>query len=506
MSARVCVIGLDAAEATLIERWAADGVLPTFRRLARTGAVARLANCLETLPGSIWPELTTGRSGGRVGRFYHSRKLHTGETRFRPISADEVDTSQYYWSVASAAGRRVAVIDQPQAALRRGLSGIQIAGWGGHDRPFAAESEPGPLLTEIRSRFGVYPVASCDTRDKTVEGYRTLLHDLLEAVERRTAVVLDVMAREPWDLVACAFTESHCVGHQFLAFFADAVRRQEAPPELREAIQRVYARIDGAVDRIIEGAGAGATVLVVASHGMGPKIGGPQLLPEFLVRLGVGSGHGLARQVRSWVPRRLRRLARRVVPAGALEGFQTAAGSLPTPLESPRTRAIAVPNNRCGAIRLNLGGREPHGCIEPGDRAEAVLEEIRRELLVLEHPATGARIVKRVMSATEAFGSDHHPDLPDLIVVFRTDLGPLETCRSARVGVIREPFWGARTGDHTTESRLWALGPALSGGGGLPAANVLDLAPTVLRLLDVAAPAALDGRALLEPSTSPVRA
>jgi predicted AlkP superfamily phosphohydrolase/phosphomutase len=193
-----------------------------------------------------------------------------------------------------------------------------------------------------------------------------------------------------------------------------------------------------------------------------------------------------------------------MAPAGALRGLQAAAGSLPTPLESPRTRAIAVPNNRCGAIRLNLRGREPHGGVEPGGEADALLAEMRRELLALEHLATGERIVKRVVTAAEAYGPDHHPDLPDLIVVFRTDLGPLEACRSDRVGVIREPFWGSRTGDHTTESRLWALGTERPREADLPA-NVVDLAPTVLRLLDVALPPGLDGRALLVPSAPPLR-
>src|SRR4051812_18887905 len=55
--ADVVVIGLDAAEATLLQRWGAAGVLPTFGGLLRDGATASLANSLETLPGAIWPEL-----------------------------------------------------------------------------------------------------------------------------------------------------------------------------------------------------------------------------------------------------------------------------------------------------------------------------------------------------------------------------------------------------------------------------------------------------------------
>ena len=38
-------------------------------------------------------------------------------------------------------------------------------------------------------------------------------------------------------------------------------------------------------------------------------------------------------------------------------------------------------NNRCAAIRLNVRGREPYGCVEPGAEADALVEELRGELL-----------------------------------------------------------------------------------------------------------------------------
>jgi predicted AlkP superfamily phosphohydrolase/phosphomutase len=148
---------------------------------------------------------------------------------------------------------------------------------------------------------------------------------------------------------------------------------------------------------------------------------------------------------------------------------------------------------------LNLKGREPYGCIEPGREAEELIRELRTELLALEHPERGEPIVKRVVTAREAFGEDHHPDLPDLMVVFRTDLGRLEACRSARVGLVRAPVRNARinrTGDHTSESRLWMIGPNVAAGGVMRQANVLDIAPTVLDLLGVSRLEGIDGRSL----------
>jgi predicted AlkP superfamily phosphohydrolase/phosphomutase len=215
--------------------------------------------------------------------------------------------------------------------------------------------------------------------------------------------------------------------------------------------------------------------------------------------LGLGSGSGKAVSVRSRLPEPVKKVLRRVVPGDARARLQEAAGSLPRPLESPHTKAVDLPNNRCGAIRLNLRGREPFGSVEPGAEAEQMLEEIRHELLELVDPKTGKPVVARVVTADEAFGPDHHPDVPDLMVVFRTDGGQITAAQSERVGLLSAGLYDPRiprSGDHTVQSRLWAVGPGIAAGARLPNGNVLDLAPTVLELLGVPVPGDLDGRPL----------
>lgn len=95
MPARVLAIGLDAAEATLLERWSGEGRLGTIAALAALGSTWRLDNPLETLPGAIWPEITTGRSAGHLGQFFHPDQLHTGEGRLRPVTPDDVNAEHY---------------------------------------------------------------------------------------------------------------------------------------------------------------------------------------------------------------------------------------------------------------------------------------------------------------------------------------------------------------------------------------------------------------------------
>lgn len=491
MGARVIVIGMDAAEATLLERWAASGDFPTFAALARRGAVARLANPMETLPGAIWPELMTGRSAGKRPLYYHPSQLHTGDAETRRVTEEELDASEVFWAVASDAGRRVAAIDVSQAPLVPRLNGVQLLEWGNHDRAFTTRSDPPELLEEVRARWGDHPVESCDTFGDRLDQRDALRAGLARGVECKSEMLLDLLAREDWDLFVGTFTESHCAGHQFWQFF-DPSSPPDAPEALRRAIFDTYGLIDKGIGALLDAAGPETTVLVVASHGMGPYIGGPQLCSELLVRLGMVGGARLRRRV----PPMLRAAFRHRLPRTAKQ-VARASG-----LHSAATRAVSLQNNRCGAVRLNLAGREPVGRVQPGPEADAVLDEITTELRALRQPASGEPIVKQVLRAEEAFGPDHHPDVPDLLVAFRTDLGPLDECESPRVGHIKIPItqpWGTRTGDHSVESRLWAVGPGIAPGSRLEGANVLDLAPTVLSLLGVAPPDDLDGRPLLTP-------
>lgn len=126
---------------------------------------------------------------------------------------------------------------------------------------------------------------------------------------------------------------------------------------------------------------------------------------------------------------------------GTGKGNTKALGALRFPLESSTTKAISVPNNRVGAIRLNLKGREPNGCVAQGNEAAALLHELTTELLDLRCPKSGDPVIERVVTADEQFGPGHNPDIPDLMIVFRTGHGAIETCQSDRVGLIDIPHF-----------------------------------------------------------------
>lgn len=505
MSARVLFVGLDAADPRLLDRFLGEGLLPSLAQLSEDGQILDLDNCLLTLAGGLWPEIWSGRSAGRSGLYFPYLQFRPGELEPRPTRMSEFDP-RAFWTLAGEAGRRVAVVDVPLSIPAPGLNGIHLAQWGGHDRPYAKPrtpvSEPPELVREVGARYGVHPLwgnawkqpprgSACDGHNGTIADYERLLDDLCAGIELNAALLLDLLGRERWDLFACGLGEYQCVGHQFWRF-----QDSPAPPRLRDAIRDVFARLDATLGALLEAAGEDAAVLVLASHGHGPHTGGGQLLAEVLSRLGMGSRRGAAARSRRFVPEPLWSLARRLAPAGVRRAVH------PPLLASPSTRAAAVSVDRTAWIRLNLKGRDPFGSVEPGAEAEALIEELREEFLALRQPESDEPIVLRVASAAEAYGANVHPDVPDLIVAFREDLGLIEACRSPRVGLVERPFPvpGHRSSSHPfLPSRLWAQA---RGSRFATKGNVLDIAPTILDLLGVSAPAWMDGRSLLVPGAT----
>jgi len=476
----------------------------------QTAARASLNNCVDTLQGAIWPEIVSGRSANRHGRYYHPRQLHTGESELRPLTQQEVGPEETYWSVASQHGLRVAVVDITQAAMDRRLNGIQVLEWGLHDRTFTIDAHPHGLLPDIQRRYGSHPVHICDYYRTTQGGYRHLLRDLKAGIRTKTKLIIDLLGRESWDLFTFNFSETHCAGHHFWHLHDpnSPWHDPNSPADLKDALFEVYREIDEAVGRVIAAAGDESRTVMLTSHGMGLYNGGYQLMPEIVSRMGLGSDEGRAssgimrrfnNSLKTVVPRAVLPLVYRMAETGPVRRFQQHNGCMVSPLQSPETQAAALPNNRIGAVRLNLQGREPFGRIAPGAEAKALLKDIAAEFESLVLPGSTTPIIEWARPIEDVFSAEHHPDLPDLLVRFRDDLGVLETCESPRLGRIRVPLnrsYNPRTGDHTKTSRLWLKTPEVRPGALLPEANSIDVAPTVLKMLGVPVPNWMDGQPL----------
>jgi predicted AlkP superfamily phosphohydrolase/phosphomutase len=326
------------------------------------------------------------------------------------------------------------------------------------------------------------------------------------------SVIEYVLGQGAFDLVLGVFAESHYAGHQFFHHMERGHWAHEAdvPPDLRRAFVEIVKRVDTRLGRLQAILPEGATLLVVSVHGFEPNVSGNPMLAEVLMRLGyqaaapAAAPSGVARVlawtagVRELIPRRVRDyINRHLVPDSVHD--EVDANAFSGGIDWARTRAFMLPSDHFhGLISLNLRGREPAGTVAPGEEADALCDEIARELRRLVHADTGRRAVADVIRTADVHPGPNVHLLPDLVVRWSTE-SPLKVLAHPSTGRVASPVeYPLRKTQHTEHGFLLAAGPSIRAQAVAEAADVRDIAPTVLHLLGQPVPDELEGRVLEE--------
>ncbi|MEO1341437.1 MAG: nucleotide pyrophosphatase, partial [Cyanobacteria bacterium J06635_13] len=176
---------------------------------------------------------------------------------------------------------------------------------------------------------------------------------------------------------------------------------------------------------------------------------------------------------------------------------ELAMGWMPSMWYSPlwsEMKAFALPAFTNGHIRINLKGRERDGIVEPGDY-QALCQELRDVLYELSDGRTGKKIVKQVV-ITRNNPLDSNPKLPDADIVILWQEPITDVVDSPRLGRVG-PLTHCRAGGHKSQGFLIAKGPNIPPGIDFSHGETVDLAPTILNLMNAPIPQYLDGKSLL---------
>jgi len=129
-----------------------------------------------------------------------------------------------------------------------------------------------------------------------------------------------------------------------------------------------------------------------------------------------------------------------------------------------------------GRVYLNLEGREPRGSV-PEAEYDAVRADLKADLEALEGPE-GRPVAKRVVETEDAFRGAHDEIAPDLVVIPNEGFD-LKGTFKPKDDVFSD---GPRNGMHSFEdTALFVDDPDARVGD----ADLFDIAPTILDLLDV---------------------
>ena len=207
---RVLLIGLDSADAELIERWSDAGHLPVLAALRADGSWSRIGTTATALHVSAWPTLHTATRPGVHG-IYHAYQIRAGEQDVHRTAASEIALAPF-WKHLDDAGARCIVVDAFMNAPVAGFGGIEIleyGTWTWFDQP---RSTPEGLWKEIRARFGAYPAPEHTKVHGRPEPHR-FRDALVAGAAVKGALGRWLMREQPWDFLFFNFAEPHPAGH-----------------------------------------------------------------------------------------------------------------------------------------------------------------------------------------------------------------------------------------------------------------------------------------------------
>lgn len=506
---RVVVLGLDGVPTELVERGIADGRLPNFERMRDEGTDGRTRSTVPPLSMIAWSSFATGRNPGNHG-VYNFMLKEAGEYGTNFVNADTLrEKSVPVWEYLDAEGKRSGVMNVMPGYPPSETSGFHISD--NITTPSTGSyAFPDELQEDIEDRVGEYDVDPYESYDDGTdeENLDALLDNFFEIEKKRIEVAKLLIEEYPSEFYSLVFSGPdnvlHVLGHVLDDAHpkhdpAVATRHEDKPLQLLE----LY---DDLLGWVMERLNEEDALLVLSDHGHGP-IYQTVNLNSWLYNAGY-----LELEDRAWtklkqfgynyvydaVEKAMSELnlfskLKMGVARTSGDGSGLDLAELLTisrkDIDWSRTAAFTVASG--GQIYINT---EEHreGAVSP-DQYEQVREALREELLAIEHPERGDRVIDSVLYGEDVYGDEYEDTRPDLVCMPAPgyQIQYPQTMKTERV--FADP---PKTGSHTSMNEMNGIfygwgGPVKNESG--VTVDLTDFAPTALSLLDVPVPEGMDG-------------
>lgn len=450
---RVLVIGWDGASWSHLDPLLARGRLPSLEALLARGSEARLESTRVPISSAAWVGATTGVHPGKSGVYDFFEPVPSsydvGLISARSNRADPL------WRILTRRGIVSHVVGVPVTYPPEPILGSLVAGMlAPRDAEFAWPPE---LALRLRAE-GFEPDLGTWLDEDELDWER-----VLSELEKKRALLLELLGRSDWRFAMFVFKELDVLLHR--AYGGDRA----------SFVAPLYERLDGILGDLVAAVGEDTDVILLSDHGFADYDLGFNL-HAWLVEAGFAERR--SDTASSDAPRgplaTRRPLERRVRMAQ---------------LELSRSRAFAlVGEGNFGALRLNVVGREPEGCVG-ADEVEATLERLEAALRAVDLEE-GTPLVVDTWRGAELYPGREARVVPDLVF----EVHP-EVQVALRDGGPVFARYARSISDHALIGVFAAAGPDFDAGSERGDVSIFDLAPTVLRLLGLPVYAEMDGRA-----------
>lgn len=529
-SPKIAVLGIDGGTWDLILPWVEKGLLPHFSRLLQEGAWGTLHSTIPPVTAPAWTSFMTGKNPGKHGLYdFIEPKPNSYKMQYTCAASRK---SKILWRILSDRGRKVGVINVPMTYPPEEINGYMISGMDTPDEgcPFIY---PSSLKRELWREIGEVKLDIPHLGYMRTDQKRgKVLKDLVELEKKRLDLILYLFEKHPVDIFMVVFNATDQVQHHFWHYM-DSTHHQydkKGAKKYGSAILKIYQCIDEIIRVLLRTFSQETTIILMSDHGFRPVSSRYLYLNRYLEKIGVLSvkNSGLKSRskmflpfvnkvdsiLRSMLSPDLKRKLSKLFP-WARPGLESLLAL--SMFDWSKTQAYAVEISATSPnIWINLQGRYPQGIV-PMEEYNNIVEHIQQALYALIDPDDGSQVISRIYRREEIYEGKEVNNAPDLILSWWDGKGftvkPSYPKASDDDSIIKQVPKSLEagvdwSGTHKPNGMFLFYGKDTKKGKKVEDANIIDIAPTILYLLNEAIPEDMDGKVLLEildKSSSPPR-
>ena len=493
---KAMMIGLDAASPPLIEKWFDH--LPNLRAMYESGTHGTLQSIVPPSSVPAWQCFATGKNPAKIGVWGFlsigpDRQLHHGRT------TEEIGC---LWDTCGKAGLKVGVFNIPGTYPPYPVNGFMVSGF--PTPPGKVWAYPRDLMKRLDQAVDGYEIDVPLTKPSEMRGGEEAY---LAPVERlHTKSVESAKLLLEWfkpDLFFMTLQGIDMVQHDFSRYM------DQPGSAYADVIRDWYVRLDQAVGELKQLTTPETYLMILSDHGSMP-ITTSFHVNEYLRTKGILNLRNSSEKKSREIYTPLRKMILKRLPPNAIKAVyrltpDRIAHKLTVSAQHERTLirlidSIDWANTKAfstggpqAAIYINSANYDDGLLQDPGKRAELVVS-LEGLLGELTHPSTGEKIRAVYHRREDTFQGPYAMEAPDLAV----ELFGKDEKIHINITLGSGDIWSFSphlSSEHVREGFWCMAGPGIPKGLKLDA-SILDLAPTLEKMLGLEIPQDVDGKIL----------
>ncbi len=434
-----------------------------------------------------WTSFMTGTNPGKHG--IYNIQLQTPGTYEQRIPNHNRIKDKTIFRILSENDKKVVSINIPMTYPPPEVNGIVISSW--LTPPMASYTYPKNIQKNLQEvGYKIQP----SILHKTETGFEKETQD---TTEKRFQAAKWIMNNFEWDFMSLLITGTEHMHHNYAAFF------DKEHPDYSEGqediIRNYYEFVDSQIGELIEFLekkyGNRVNLIIISDHGFGPSYG-KIYLNKVLEKHGFFKSKKTSKNIKTlfeWLERSgVANKLRNILGIGFFDHLpkfikDSIEKGRSSDIDADWKKTMAYCSSILGDIRINLKGREPDGIVD-----EAHYDEIRESISsAVKNDNNIGKFVNDIHKREDIYDGPELKNIPDMFVDFNK-------CCTSSPKVSEKGYIGNRTdaGFHTMEGMIIASGPDIKKNKRIRKAELIDIAPTSLKLLNIEPDKNIDGKVL----------